>query len=336
MKKYLQSFYISIIFLLLMTTSLAESTSREEITSREEAIFACMGIALKSVSPDKTVGELREICVAEINNSFSERKAFETLASANPFAILPHRPNYVLPFTYSEANYGPYSLLPEGNEFENIEAKFQVSIKYIAIENFFSDNLNLQFAFSVTSWWQTYNSDISSPFRETNYEPELIFSYTEPWSFFGLDVGNSYISLNHQSNGKSGTLSRSWNRIIGGFTFGSGDLVWALKAWWRVPEPEKESTTDPAGDDNPDIDKYLGYGELGMLWQINDDHNLDMILRNNLRRDNKGAITLGWSFPLTKHLRGYVEYFNGYGESLIFYDQSTERFGIGVKLTDWL
>jgi phospholipase A1 len=330
MNKYLLSIFFSILALLLMTTSSAESTSTED------AILACMGSAIKTASSDKTVGELRKSCVAEIKNSFSERKAFETLASSNPFAILPHKPNYVLPITYSEPNYRLYSVLPEGNDLDNLEAKFQVSIKYIAVENFMFDNLNLQFAFTGTSWWQTYNSALSSPFRETNYEPELIFSYTEPWSFFGLDVGNSYISLNHQSNGKSGSLSRSWNRVIGGFTFGSGDLVWALKAWWRVPEAEKDSATDPNGDDNPDIDDYLGYGELGMLWQINDEHNLDMILRNNLRSDNKGAITLGWSFPLSKRLRGYVEYFNGYGESLIFYDQSTERLGIGVKLTDWL
>jgi len=327
---------ILFIYLSLINLVLLQPTTFGEITSTEAAILACMGNALETASSEQTVGELREACVDRINNSFSKRKAFEKLASANPFAILPHKPNYVLPITYSEPNYGAYSLLPEGAELDNIEAKFQVSIKYVAVENFIFDNVNLQFAFTGTSWWQTYNSDISSPFRETNYEPELIFSYSEPWSFFGLDVGNSFISFNHQSNGKSGTLSRSWNRVVGGFAFGSGDLVWSAKAWWRVPEAEKASASDPEGDDNPDIEQYLGYGELGMLWQINDDHNLDMILRNNLRSDNKGAITLGWSFPLSKHLRGYVEYFNGYGESLIFYDQSTERFGIGVKLTDWL
>ncbi|PCJ50335.1 MAG: phospholipase [Gammaproteobacteria bacterium] len=295
-----------------------------------------MGTAIKTAAPEQTVSELREVCERQITNSFSERKAFEKLAASNPFAILPHKPTYLLPFTYSDPNYESYNFLPEGDAFENVEAKFQVSIKYVAVENFILDNINLQFAFTATSWWQTYNSDISSPFRETNYEPELIFSYSEPWSFFGLDVGNSYISLNHQSNGKSGPLSRSWNRVVGGFSFGTGDLVWALKTWWRVPESEKEDALDPAGDDNPDIDRFLGVGELAMLWQINDKHNLEMMLRNNLRSDNKGAITLGWSFPLSKRLRGYVEYFNGYGESLIFYNQSTERFGIGVKLTDWL
>ena len=64
------------------------------------------------------------------------------------------------------------------------------------------------------------------------------------------------------------------------------------------------------------------------------------MFRNNLDyHDNKGALELGWSFPMpfieTDEAKGYIQYFTGYGESLIDYDAAVERIGIGVILADW-
>jgi phospholipase A1 len=61
------------------------------------------------------------------------------------------------------------------------------------------------------------------------------------------------------------------------------------------------------------------------------------MFRNNLRTSgNKGAIELGWSFPLYRKLKGYVQYFNGYGQSILDYNDAANTIGVGLALTDFL
>ena len=64
-----------------------------------------------------------------------------------------------------------------------------------------------------------------------------------------------------------------------------------------------------------------------------------MMLRNQLESGFKrGAVELGWSFPVFDYpyLKGYVQYFYGYGESLIDYDRKVNRIGVGISVTDWI
>jgi len=59
--------------------------------------------------------------------------------------------------------------------------------------------------------------------------------------------------------------------------------------------------------------------------------------RNNLDfGDNHRALKLGWIFPLSNKIQGYVQWFNGYGESLIDYNHHSKSVGTGVKLSVWL
>jgi phospholipase A1 len=51
------------------------------------------------------------------------------------------------------------------------------------------------------------------PFREVNYEPELILNFPVKFNLFGFKARMVGAALNHESNGKK-SFSRSWNRII--------------------------------------------------------------------------------------------------------------------------
>jgi len=275
--------------------------------------------------------------------SLVEKIQTERLAADNRHVLLPHRPNYVMPWTYQsrpdnrewdrlvdELSEGERETL--GN-FDRVEAVFQLSIKYVLAEDFLGKNSALEVGYTNRSFWQAYNSEISKPFRETNHEPELMLSI-QPKHLDWVEYAG--ISLNHQSNGQTSSLSRSWNRIIvyGASIVDSG--LWYYRLWWRIPEESQGDPFDPSDNDNPDIDDYMGPGELYYM-HVNGNHHVTAMVRNNFNPDeNRGALQLEWSFPFTKRLRGYVQYFNGYGESLIDYDRYQERFGIGIQLSDWL
>ena len=188
--------------------------------------------------------------------------------------------------------------------------------------------MDLWIAYTQLSFWQLYNTDDSSPFRETNYEPEILLNFRTDYKLLGLRGRFINIGFNHQSNGRSEPRSRSWNRVVANFGFERDRFVFILNTWYRIPE-------DEADDDNPNIEDFLGYGQLNFfyIWKKN---RFGLFLRNNLDfDDNKGALQLEWSFPLFRQVYGYIQYFTGYGESLLDYDASINRIGIGFILKDW-
>ncbi|MHB8771790.1 MAG: phospholipase A [Syntrophales bacterium] len=245
------------------------------------------------------------------------------------FAIMPYRQNYILPYSYNfTQEKQTYEAAVPGGDIQDAEAKFQLSLKMKLWEDILGTNMDLWAAYTQVSFWQVYNSEFSSPFRETNYEPEILLNYRTNTDLWGLRSRFIQVGLNHQSNGRGKPLSRSWNRLTANFGFERDDLNLILRTWTRIPEGESR-------DDNPDITSYLGYGELwlGTVWK---DYHLALMLRNNLRFDgNRSALQCEVSFPLLEHLNGYIQYFAGYGESLIDYNHFTNRIGVGVMVKDW-
>ncbi|MCO7224921.1 phospholipase A [Pleionea sp. CnH1-48] len=259
----------------------------------------------------------------------------ELKAYDNTFALIPHKINYILPLTYqSDPNQ---SLYEDSNTLlMHTEVKFQVSFKVpVTRQTLFEDNGYLHFGYTSTSVWQAFNTDESSPFRDTNHEPEVMLSFTTDAEWLGATVPLITFGLSHQSNGRDGEFSRSWNRLYMSAILEYEDIYIHFKPWWRLPERAKENPQDVTGDDNPDIDDFYGYFELGVFRRIS-NNELSLLLRNNLRSDNKGAIELNYSYPFSSKVRGYVQLFHGYGETLLDYNHKNTRLGIGFMLNNWL
>ncbi len=250
------------------------------------------------------------------------------------FQMRAYKPVYLMPaFWTSNVNEMPSSPNPDNTsttptDLTSVETKFQISFKTKIVENIFGDNGDLWTAFTQSSRWQVYNGEESRPFRETDYEPEAMLVFRNNYSLGGWKGRMTGIGINHQSNGRGDPLSRSWNRVI--LNIGLDRENWALvvRPWWRIPEGR--------GDDNPDIEDYVGRGD-AMLVYNKGGHEFSLLGRHSLRGgdDARGSLQVDWGFPIDRTLRGHLQVFHGYGESLIDYNHKATYVGLGISLLEW-
>ncbi len=251
------------------------------------------------------------------------------------FNLRAYKPVYLMPAFYTtRVNDEPSSPAPDHDvdtplQLDAMEAKFQLSFKTKIWQGVFGDKGDVWFGYTQTSHWQVYNGTISRPFRETNYEPEALLIFATDYDLLGWKGRLLGIGINHESNGRSDPLSRSWNRIIGNIGFERPGWTIMFRPWIRIHEPRDK-------DDNPDIEDYLGHAQVNIVHEAG-GNEYSLMLRHVLRNGERshGAVQLTWSFPIHRQLRGYLQLFHGYGESLIDYNHEATYVGVGVSLLDW-
>lgn len=253
--------------------------------------------------------------------------------------LQPHRQSYLIARETNRTNTQPSAPAPAHTvltplDIDALEAKFQLSFKTDigALKNFNLwglKTMRVWGAYTQQSQWQVFNARNSSPFRETNYEPELIAAFGT-----GNESGWKLLNLGfvHQSNGRSKPESRSWNRVYaqGGWEWDNLSLL--ARAWYRIPE-------NATMDDNPDIVHYLGRGDLVARWEPeNRSQAVSLLMRNNFNlNQNIGFFQLDWSAPvaLGHAARLHAQFGTGYGESMIDYNHRQTTLGLGVSFREW-
>ncbi|AKP74683.2 phospholipase A [Piscirickettsia salmonis] len=267
--------------------------------------------ALNKVTPDQS-------------SILESRLKKESAIANNSLGIIFYQPNYVLPYYYTGS---PYQAIyngqtPDNQKVMSSEFKAQLSLMVPLWKDMFGNpDYSLNVGYTQLSYWQFYAK--SQYFRETNYEPELFVT-----DHFHRNWQISY-GVVHQSNGRGGSLERSWNRAYLNLEASGEHWLVSIKPWVLIFKPDSSDLH------NPDIAHYLGHERIMFAYVFNNKMQASIALTNIESGMKRGAVELDYSFPLTKHINGFVQYFNGYGQSLIEYDHRTQSVGIGIALSHW-
>jgi phospholipase A1/A2 len=260
-------------------------------------------------------------------SALSEHWELDPLTKRGVFAFRQHRPNYFIATYNSSPNAGPYqqfrALAPDSEGLSHGELAYQLGFNLKLAEEVANRPIDLWFAYTQRSFWQASNQKASSPFRETDYQPEIMAVLPVDFHVLGLHGRLLNFGVAHQSNGQASTLSRSWNRVYLQVGLERGNFNILGRVWKRINEPASE-------DDNPDITDYMGRGDLTGMYRLH-GHELSFLTRYNFQTQ-KGALQLGWAFPLRSQLKGYVHLFSGYGNTLIDYNAYQRVLGLGVQV----
>jgi len=218
-------------------------------------------------------------------------------------------------------------------------AKFQFSFKYRLLggEGEFGQRLpalrRLYFGYTQRSLWNI--NDSSSPFYDTSYMPELMF---ESQAVFDERAGRGaqwmgyQVGLRHESNGRSGPASRSLNTVY----FRPGVAIGNFQTWSLFFAPRFHAYVDNL-EENADIRDFRGNVEF--MAGVGRNDSFALMLTGRLGRGgNKGSLQADLTLPVKSELlldfATYIliQYWDGYGESLLDYNVRSSSVRVGFSL----
>lgn len=291
-------------------------------------ILLCSTAACLAATPDASdLNASPDSSLKHPKGPVEERAKKEEKIPPNYFAVTFYKPTYVLPYYYTGSPYNAVyqNNTPHNEKLNNAEIKYQFSLKVPVWKNIFNHGSSIFIAYTQLSYWQAYNH--RAFFRESNYEPEIFLTNKINFHLIKkLNINFFNIGLSHQSNGYGNALERSWNRIYAEVILSTGHWMVGIKPWYIISKDAN----------NPDIAKFLGHGQL-LVGYKHHKQVFSITAYNIFENSHKKATAeITWSFPITPYIKGYLQFFSGYGQSLIEYNHRTNSAGVGIALSDWV
>jgi len=213
-------------------------------------------------------------------------------------------------------------------------ARFQLSAKYRLFnpapgtQPGFAENLYL--AYTQRSLWDLEGD--SKPFIDTTFNPSAFWLNDNLWTSesqnwrFGGQVG-----VEHRSNGKDGEDSRSVNN-----TFLQPSLAYRFDGGSTLAFSPRIRQYFKVAKENSDYSDYAGHVDWNLRFTHASGAVASVMYQQGERKRRTTQLDLAW--PLAKtwlDMNGYLhlQYFNGYGETLLGYNErNRSQFRIGLSL----
>lgn len=208
----------------------------------------------------------------------------------------------------------------------NSDVKFQLSIAQRLTKSKLPFDTYLFIQYTQKAFWNVFQKSL--PMRDLNFNPgiglgHLIIHHNK-------FIGKGYLMLEHESNGKDSTASRSWNKV----TFATAIVLnknWEaqFKTWIPIVD----------GKYNKDLLKYNGIFQMAANFRTdNKRFNCGVILtKRKTWFSFNTQVELSYKFNNNENQYFFLQYYNGYGENLLEYNhfKSMLRIGFVIKPQDF-
>ena len=208
----------------------------------------------------------------------------------------------------------------------NSDVKFQISISQRLTKSKLPFDSYLFLQYTQKAFWNVFQKSL--PMRDLNFNPGIGLGHLIIRK--NKYIGKAYLMIEHESNGKDSIDSRSWNKL----TLGAAVL---LNKNWEVQFKGWIPVID--GKENDDILKYNGIFQVAANYRTDNKRlNVGVILTKRLTwLSFNTQLELSYKFNNNENQYLFVQYYNGYGENLLEYNQfrSILRVGFVIKPQDF-
>lgn len=208
---------------------------------------------------------------------------------------------------------------------ENTNIKFQISIAQKLTKSTLPLDTYLYLFYTQKVFWNVLEN--SMPMTDLNFNPGV--GLAKPIFIKNKFIGKAALILEHESNGRDGDSSRSWNRVsFSGSVMVDPNFVVSGKIWIPIID----------GVNNKDILKYCGFYQFGWQFMTNNrKFSMSALLTNRTTGffNYNVCVEAAWRWSTGTNQYLFAQFYTGYGEGLLDYNiyKTHLRVGIVIKPT---